>query len=125
MGSDSYRYYPASALELTPDVPGARYFAVALERSMLTYFEVAPDSEFPEHRHPSEQITMVLSGKLLFRIGGEEILVGPGEVIAVPADVPHAVISLDQPVTAVDAWSPPRRSFVRARPASRGGSGGS
>jgi len=125
LGSNSCRYYPASALRLHPDVPGARYFAVALERSMLSYFEVAPNSVFAEHRHPSEQITMVLSGELLFRVGGDEILVGPGEVVAVPADVPHAVISLDLPVTAVDAWSPPRPSFACASPASRPDSGGS
>lgn len=124
VGPDSYRYYPASALRLHPDVPGARYFAVALERSMLSYFEVAPNSVFAEHRHPSEQITMVLSGELLFRVGDDEILVGPGEVIALPADVPHTVSSLDLPVTAVDAWSPPRSSFATARPAPRSDPGG-
>jgi len=114
MSSKPYRYYPASSLRLKPDVPGAQYFAVALEHSMLTYFEVAPSSVFAEHRHASEQITLVLSGTLLFRVGGEEIRVGPGEVIALPGDVPHAVLSLDEAVTAVDAWSPPRPSLQAA-----------
>lgn len=112
MSERRYRFYPASALPLQPVVPGASCFAVALERSMLTYFEVAPHSVFAEHRHPSEQITLVLSGELVFRIEGEEITVGPGEVIAVPSDVPHAVFSLDLPVTAVDAWSPPHPGYA-------------
>jgi quercetin dioxygenase-like cupin family protein len=107
----AYRYYPASELQLEPDVPGARFFAVALRHAMLTYFEVEAGAEFPEHEHESEQITLVLSGRLRFRIADDEILVGPGEVIALPGHVRHAVSSLDEPVRAVDAWSPVRPRY--------------
>ncbi len=36
------RHYPRELLRLQPDVPGAAYFAVALEHVMLTWFEVEP-----------------------------------------------------------------------------------
>ena len=88
------------------DVPGARFFEVSLENSMLTYFELEPGTRFPRHSHLSEQITLVLSGELVFEIGGEEVVVGPREVIAIPGDVPHAVRSIGA-VVAVDAWAPP------------------
>jgi len=52
-------YFPRDVLRLSPDVPGAKMWAVALKSTMLTYFEVEPHSRFERHSHESEQITMV------------------------------------------------------------------
>ncbi len=114
MSDPPYRYYQADELPLRADVPGARFFEVSLERSMLSYFELEPGASFPEHRHESEQITLVLSGHLVFDMAGEEVVVGPREAIAIPSGMPHAVRSVDS-VVAVDAWSPPAKR-LRARP---------
>jgi len=105
-----FRYHSKNQLGLREDVPGARFCEVSLERSMLTYFELDSGAYFPEHSHQSEQITFVLSGHLVFEIGGEEVVVGPREAIAISGDIPHAVRSVDS-VVAVDAWSPPRESL--------------
>ena len=93
-------------LRLRPDVPGARMWAVALKHTMLTYFEVGPRSRFESHRHESEQITMVLTGELFFDVAGVVYCIKPGEVIAIPSSVPHAVWTEALAVTAIDAWSP-------------------
>lgn len=93
-------------LRLRGDVPGARMWAVALKRTMLTYFEVAPHSRFEAHSHESEQITMALTGELFFEVEGVAHCIRAGEVIAIPSSVPHAVWTEALPVTAVDAWSP-------------------
>jgi amino-acid N-acetyltransferase len=106
-------HYPAEALPLRPDVPGAAMWAVALDRAMLTYYEIQPHARFEVHQHEAEQITMVLSGELLFEVGGKEIRVGPGEVIALPSSVPHAAWTRELPTRAVDAWSPPRPDLLR------------
>jgi amino-acid N-acetyltransferase len=108
------RHYPADVLQLRPDVPGARMWAVALQRTMLTAFEVAPGSRFETHRHESEQITLVLEGELFFQIGdGPELRVSAGEVIAVPGDVSHRVWTGERAARAVDAWSPVRAEYLR------------
>ena len=100
------RHYPADLLPLHPDVPGAAMWAVALDRTMLTYFEVDPDCRFESHSHESEQITMVLEGVLYFEQGGKIVGVKAGEAIAIPAHAPHAVFTGEAAVKAVDAWSP-------------------
>jgi len=100
------RYFSKESLFLTNDVPGARQWAVSLDKTMLTYFEVDPDCRFESHSHESEQITMVLEGVLFFEQGDKVIGVKAGEVIAIPAHAPHAVFTGEVAVKAVDAWSP-------------------
>ena len=101
-------------LRLRPDVPGARMWAVSLDHTMLTYFEVEPRSRFEAHSHESEQITMVLTGELFFQVANVIHRVGPGEVIAIPSSVPHAVWTEGLAVTAIDAWSPVMRKYESA-----------
>ncbi len=100
------RYFPSESLPLRPDVDGARLWAVALNKAMLTYFEVDPHARFERHSHEAEQITMVLEGELFFEMDDRLVRVGAGEVIAVPSLVPHAVYAKDAAVRAIDAWSP-------------------
>jgi amino-acid N-acetyltransferase len=98
-------------LRLRSDVPGARMWAVSLEHTMLTYFEVEPRSRFEPHSHESEQITMVLTGELFFEVAGVAHCIKPGEVIAIPSSVPHAVWTEELAVTAIDAWSPVMKKY--------------
>ena len=102
----SARYFRSSDLQFKDDVEGARYWSVALDRAMLTYFEVAPKSRFERHAHESEQITLVLDGVLYFELDDGLVAVGAGEAIAVPSNVPHAVFTGTEAARAVDAWSP-------------------
>lgn len=104
-------YYPKSSLTLKPDVPGAKMWAVALEKAMLTYFELEPDCTFDMHAHESEQITMVLEGELFFKTQTGELCVKAGEVAAIPSNIPHAVYTKEKAVKAIDAWSPIREEY--------------
>jgi amino-acid N-acetyltransferase len=101
------RFFPKSLLPLRPDVPGARVWAVALEHVQMTYFEVDPGTRFETHQHEGEQITSVVEGELLFEIDGAVVRVGPGEAIAIPPGIRHAVFTLDRAAKAFDSWSPP------------------
>jgi len=100
------QYFPKEMLQLTTDVPGARQWAVSLENTMLTYFEVDPNCTFDSHSHESEQITMVLEGVLYFEHGESLFEVKAGETIAIPSNIQHAVFTKELAVKAVDAWSP-------------------
>lgn len=100
------RHYLKSSLSFTDDVPGARQWAVSLDKTMLTYFEVDPNCRFESHTHESEQITMVLEGVLYFEQGPKVCAVRAGEVIAIPSNAPHAVYTEEAAVKAIDAWSP-------------------
>lgn len=109
-------FRPRRSLALNEDVPGARQWAVALERAMLTCFEVEPGCLFERHVHEGEQITLVLEGELVFMFDDGEIRVRAGDVVAVPAGVAHAVRTERLGSKAVDAWSPPAAGYRRREP---------
>jgi quercetin dioxygenase-like cupin family protein len=107
------KYFPKEVLHLSDDIPGARQWAVSLENTMLTYFEVDSNCTFEGHSHESEQITMVLEGVLYFEHGENVFEVKAGETIAIPSNVHHAVYTKKAAVKAVDAWSPVMGKYKR------------
>jgi quercetin dioxygenase-like cupin family protein len=109
------RHYARAQLALQPAVPGARFWAVGLEHTLLTYFEVEADTCFPRHSHPSEQITHVLEGELVFVLDHATVIVAAGEAIAIPADLAHAVRAGTCGARAVDAWSPLPAAYARPK----------
>lgn len=73
--------------------------------------EFEAGSRLPEHRHPHEQVSHVLTGRLRFTIDGESRDVGAGESVYLAADVPHAAEALEASAV-VDTFSPPREDLL-------------
>ncbi len=68
----------------------------------------------PMHSHHNEQITQVISGLMKFRLGddGEDAIdVGPGQVIVIPANVPHEALVVGD-VIEMDMWAPRRDDWL-------------
>src|SRR5271156_5770670 len=67
----------------------------------------------PRHFHRSEQYTMGASGALKFIFDDKtETIVRPGEVLAIPANVPHSAEALEYTVD-FDFFSPRREDWIR------------
>ncbi len=108
----SVKVYSQNDLTLRSDVTGAKMWAVALEKSMLSYFKLEPNMQFPEHAHEAEQITLVLEGQLTFAFEGKTVVLGKGDVIAIPSNASHSASTGNAPCMAVDAWSPVRKEYL-------------
>jgi len=65
----------------------------------------------PKHSHHNEQLTYILEGALKFWIDGREIVVNAGEVLAIPANMPHMAEALVDTVD-LDIFSPPRADWI-------------
>ena len=62
-------------------------------------------SDFPEHVHPYEQITIVESGTLEFTLGSENLKVEAGQMISIYPNVAHSTRGLgDEPVKALNIF---------------------
>lgn len=63
-----------------------------------------PGTEFPEHTHDVDKVDAVVSGRFRVTLEGEEVVLGPGDRVAVPAGTPHtAEVVGDEPVVSLDA----------------------
>lgn len=74
-------------------------------------FELKQGGVVPSHSHANEQISIVLSGVLLFKIDGRETVVKAGEVMQIPGNVAHEVEVLEDTLV-VDVFSPVRQDWI-------------
>ena len=81
------------------------------EREMLAQIYLKRGALVPLHAHESEQMTYVLQGALRFLVDGEEIIVREGEVLHIPAHVPHQAEALDDTFE-LDVFSPIRKEWL-------------
>jgi quercetin dioxygenase-like cupin family protein len=91
--------------------PGVTVRTCAAERMMMSLAEFEPNAVVEEHSHPHEQVGMVLKGRAVFFIGGEQRTLGPGDIFRIPGGVPHRVVALDEPVQALDIFYPIREGY--------------
>ena len=81
---------------------------------MIAQVFLRKGDEVPRHSHHNEQLTYVIAGKLRLLIGeqGEyEVVVGAGEVLVIPPNLPHAAVALEDTLD-VDIFSPPREDWL-------------
>jgi quercetin dioxygenase-like cupin family protein len=65
----------------------------------------------PMHSHLNEQVTYILEGALKFLIQDKEIIVAAGEVLTIPAGIPHEAVALEDTVD-LDVFTPPRLDWM-------------
>jgi quercetin dioxygenase-like cupin family protein len=95
-----------------PIWPGVdRTTLVSGDTMMQMLVTLKDGSRVAEHKHPEEQISYVVSGRLRFYVDGVAQELGPGESIYVPSNVVHAVDALEESL-ALDTFSPPRQDLL-------------
>jgi quercetin dioxygenase-like cupin family protein len=65
----------------------------------------------PEHSHHNEQLTYILEGALKFWIDDTVVVVNAGEVLTIPANMPHKAEALVDTVD-LDIFTPPRADWI-------------
>jgi len=84
---------------------------IAGQREMLAQIYLKRGALIPLHEHESEQMTYILQGSLRFHVAGEEVIVREGEVLHIPAGVPHQAEALEDTFE-LDIFSPIRNEWV-------------
>jgi quercetin dioxygenase-like cupin family protein len=82
------------------------------DKAMVAQVFLAKGAVVPEHHHESEQITYIMEGALEFHIGGKTIVVGKGQVLRIPSNVPHMAIALEETLD-LDIFSPIRHDWIK------------
>jgi quercetin dioxygenase-like cupin family protein len=81
------------------------------DRVTIARFALKRGGIVPRHSHENEQVSVVLSGALLFKIDGRETKVQTGEVMQIPGNVAHEVEVLEDTLV-MDVFSPVRQDWI-------------
>jgi quercetin dioxygenase-like cupin family protein len=90
--------------------------AIHGERLTLGVVELDANALVPEHAHENEQLGIVLSGSLTFRVGDETRELGPGGTWTIPANVPHEVQVGPEGAVVLDVFAPGRDDWAEREP---------
>ena len=102
-----YKWAEMEEVALNPLIKGR---VVEAPNAMLERIK-APKGPINMHTHDFDQITHMLAGKLRWVIEGEETrVVGPGDVMVMPAGVPHGGEVLED-AEYLDIFAPGRQDF--------------
>ena len=85
---------------------------VHTENLTIARLQIAKDAVVPEHSHVNEQVATVERGALRFHIAGKDVVLEAGQSVAIPSNVPHSVVALED-TTVVDVFSPRREDWLR------------
>ena len=66
----------------------------------------------PRHEHGNEQVANVITGRMRFVVGDEDVVVGAGESLVIPPNVSHEAVALTE-VLVIDVFSPRRDDWIR------------
>jgi len=109
---EKVNFFKISELKVKEVMNGITVRSVANKNSMITFFEFAPNSIVPKHKHPHEQITVVTVGSLKMTIEGETKTLKTGEGVVIPPNIEHKATSSDQITKAFDTWYPLREDYL-------------
>jgi len=82
------------------------------ENLMVVRFRFVPFLVTPQHTHPHEQISIIVSGRVRFFIEGQETIASPGDVLHFPSNCLHGATMMDEEVVLIDIFSPIREDFL-------------
>ena len=100
------------------DIWGDTVRARRIQGENLTFavVELAPNAVVPEHRHPSEQLGMVIQGAVHFTLDGETRDLGPGGTWRILSEKPHEVQAGPDGAVVIDVFAPIRSDWDRFEP---------
>ena len=93
-------------------VSGSLFWSIEGKNLQFTWFDVPANTNFPNHKHDSEQITYVLDGELFIESENSVYKLSTGDCILIPGNIDHKVWTESIPAKAVDAWSPVNKAYA-------------
>src|SRR5207253_3770513 len=88
-----------------------RHRILAGDQAMLVWWSIEAGVHVEPHSHANEQIAWMLKGKMEFRLGSEQRVCGPGDVVLIPGGAEHEAWFRED-TEVIDFFAPPREDFL-------------
>jgi len=116
-GLDALQFHRWEDMEWEEVTDSIRRKLVYGPRMMIAHVFLDEGAIVPKHAHENEQITYILSGALHFWLGENlehEVTVRAGEMLYIPANLPHEAKALEDTLD-LDIFDPPRADWLEGR----------
>ncbi len=91
-------------------VNGLNAKMIHFEKLTVAHVKIDKGAELPQHRHPHEQITNVISGELKMTLGDNTFHCHAGDVLMIPSDIPHSAFAVTD-CYVIDVFHPVRDDY--------------
>jgi signal transduction histidine kinase/quercetin dioxygenase-like cupin family protein len=82
------------------------------DKATLARLTLKAGAGIARHYHLNEEYCWVFAGALEYKLDERTIVVGAGEIIVVPSNVPHAIVALEDS-TCIDFFAPVREDWLK------------
>lgn len=82
------------------------------EDYMFVYMECAAGTKQPPHSHPHVQVDYILEGEIEFLCGDEVQRMKAGDIVQVPANMPHAFKNTIKDTKWLEFFTPAREDII-------------
>src|SRR5205814_153710 len=76
------------------------------------YFTMGKGVTVPMHSHVNEQYSFILKGSVRATIADTVLVIHAGELVLIPANVPHSFTSLENNTIDLDFFAPRREDWI-------------
>jgi quercetin dioxygenase-like cupin family protein len=81
------------------------------DKQMIVWWSMKAGAHAAAHAHPHEQVFIMISGTMEFRLGSERRTCRAGDVGLIPGGVEHEAWFTEDTVV-IDVFAPPREDFL-------------
>ena len=102
---ESHNLFTAPGRQVRPGITARR---IPMATISVIRIDITEGNSTPDHNHPDEQIVILLEGSVKAYMGETEFLLDePGDMITIPAYVPHTYTALEDSAT-IEVFGPGR-----------------
>ncbi|NHK32955.1 MAG: cupin domain-containing protein [Asgard group archaeon] len=91
-------------------VPGFNGKFIHSENMTFAFWRVKEGSIAPEHKHPHEQVLIIIEGNFEFTLNGETKIIEPGMSVNIPSNAVHSGKAITD-CYLIDVFHPIREDF--------------
>lgn len=109
---EQYIVRPTESVPMTLLVPGSESHLISTKELTVSFLTMKANSVFDVHTHENAQCMIVTEGYCDEIIDGKIYRVEAGDVIYLPANIPHGAFILDVDCKAIDIFYPVREDYM-------------
>jgi len=107
---EEVKVYQISDFEQRELIPNSEVCFLHSENMTMAEWHFKPNTSLPEHSHPHEQVTKIISGEFELNVGGKTFRLKTGSAAVIPPNLIHSGKAITE-CHVIDVFHPVRDEY--------------